>query len=221
VPKRKLDMPPSSNQNSHRLDKVSFSHPRVSTRSTKARSDSATPSDLPLTQSPEKAIPQRVTYVNNIQETYCDVSNWHISRLPKTSAKACFAMQARTKTKCTQKIVRHGKSTPAPTYTGYMRDYKKNKEFLTQFSFRNDDIERCVKGIRRKWVQHRPDVPDVWPVLTGTNLTLQEVLALEEGRFQLQQRQDVSPRRLFGDSSNVASSMAELPTPAQADHTLR
>jgi len=104
-----------------------------------------------------------------------------------------------------------------------MRDYKKNKEFLTQFFFCNDDIERCVKGTRRKWVQHRPDVPDVWPVLIGTKLTLQEVLALEEGGFQLQQREDVSPRRLFGDSSNVASSMAELPTPAQADQypTLR
>ena len=221
--KRKLDLPPGSEQDSHRPDKVSFSHPRVSTRSTKARTDSSTPSDLPLTQSPEKSIPQRVTHVNNIQETHCDVSKWHISRLPKTSAKACFAMQARTKTKCTQKIVRHGKSTPAPTYTGYMRDYKKNKEFLTQFFFCNDDIERCVKGTRRKWVQHRPDVPDVWPVLTGTNLTLQEVLALEEGGFQLQQREDVSPRRLFGDSSNVASSMAELPTPALADQypTLR
>jgi hypothetical protein len=132
-------------------------------------------------------------------------------------------MQARTKTKCTQKIVRHGRSTPAPTYTGYIRDYKKNKEFLTQFFFCNDDIERCVKGTRRKWLQHRPDVPDVWPVLTGTNLILQEILALEEGGFQLQQRQDVSPRRLFGDSSNVASSMAEFPTPAQADQypTLR
>jgi hypothetical protein len=104
-----------------------------------------------------------------------------------------------------------------------MRDYKKNKEFLTQFLFCNDDIERCVKGTRRKWVQHRPDVPDVWSVLTRTNLTLQKVLALQKGRFQLQQLQDVSPRRPFGDSSNVASSMAEFPTPAQADQypTLR
>jgi hypothetical protein len=152
-----------------------------------------------------------------------DVSKWHISRLPKSSANACFAMQARTNTKCTQQIVRYGKSTPAPTYTGYMRDYKKNKEFLTQFFFCNDDIERCVKGTRRKWVQYRPDVPHVWPVLIGTNFNLQEVLALEEGEFQLQQRQDVSPIRLFGDSSNVASSMAELPTPTQADQysTLR
>ena len=133
--KRKLDMPPGSDQDSHRPDKVACSHPRVSTRSTKARTYSATPSDLPLTQSPDKSISQRVTHVNNIQETHCDVSKWHISRLPKTSAKACFAMQARTKTKCTQKIVRHGKNTPTPTYTGYMRDYKKNKEFLTQFFF--------------------------------------------------------------------------------------
>jgi hypothetical protein len=113
--KRKLDMPPGSDQDSHRPDKVSFSHPQVSTRSTKAHIDSATPSDLSLVQSPEKTIPQRVTHVNNIQETHCDISKWHISRLPKTSVKACFAMQACTKTKCTQKIVRHGKSTLAHT----------------------------------------------------------------------------------------------------------
>ena len=72
-------------------------------------------------------------------------------------------------------------------------------------------------------MQHCPDVPDIWLVLIGTNLTRQEVLAFEEKGFQLQQRQDVSPIRLFGDSSIVASSMAELPTPAQADQypTLR
>ena len=66
-------------------------------------------------------------------------------------------------------------------------------------------------------MQHRPDVPDVWPVLTATNLTRQEVLALGKRGLQFQHSQDVSPRRLFGDSSNVASCMAELPTPALVD----
>ena len=66
-------------------------------------------------------------------------------------------------------------------------------------------------------MQHRSDVPDVWHVLTGTNFTLQKVLALEEGGFQLQQREDVSLRRFFGDSSNVASSMAEPHTPAHRE----
>jgi len=45
-----------------------------------------------------------------------------------------------------------------------------------EFYFCSDDIERYVKGSRRKWVvpysrqQERPSIPDVWPVKLGTNL---------------------------------------------------
>ena len=67
-------MPPGFDQNSHRPDKVSFSHPQVNNRSTKTRTDFATPSYQPLTQSLEIVIPQRVTHINNIEETHCDVS---------------------------------------------------------------------------------------------------------------------------------------------------
>src|SRR5450759_2063919 len=39
--KRKLDLPPGSDHDSHRQDKVNFSIPRMSTRSTKARIEEA------------------------------------------------------------------------------------------------------------------------------------------------------------------------------------
>jgi hypothetical protein len=32
-----------------------------------------------------------MTHVTAIQETTCKETEWHIARLPKTSAKACFA----------------------------------------------------------------------------------------------------------------------------------
>jgi hypothetical protein len=46
--------------------------------------------------------PGHVTAVNEIA---CKEMEWHIARLPKTSAKACFAQQAITKQKCEAKIV--------------------------------------------------------------------------------------------------------------------
>ena len=39
---------------------------------------------------------------------------WHIARVPKTSAKACWAQMAVTKKKCTARIVLYGKSIQLP-----------------------------------------------------------------------------------------------------------
>jgi hypothetical protein len=75
--------------------------------------------------------------VTAIQESACKVTEWHIARLPKTSAKACFAQQAITKKKYKTKIM----------------------------------------------VKSRPDVPNVWPMKIGTNLSRKEILDLEHTSF--------------------------------------
>ena len=82
-----------------------------------------------------------------------------------------------------------------------MVNYKKNRNDVMQFFFYNDDIERCVKGTKRKWVISVPEIPATWPVKRGTNLSKQEIMALEATGFQLPQRQPISPRRLFGEHS--------------------
>ena len=51
-----------------------------------------------------------------------------------------------------------------------------------------------------------PIVPNTWPVKIGTNLLREEVLALEDDGFQLQQREDLSPRHML-------STIATLPIP--------
>jgi hypothetical protein len=68
---------------------------------------------------------------------------------------------------------------------------------VTDFWFCPDDIERCVKGTKRSWVLDWPQVPDVWPVLSSTNLTCQETLLLQDASFKLQERPSMSPRRMF------------------------
>ena len=90
-----------------------------------------------------------------------------MSRLSKSSTKACFAQQAVTKKKCTARIVRNNVPTAAPTYTGLMVNYKKNQNNVMQFFFCNDDIERRVKGTKRKWVISMLEIPAIWPVKRG------------------------------------------------------
>ena len=90
-----------------------------------------------------------------------------------------------------------GKNIATPTYTDLMDNYKKNREESMQLFLCNDDIERCVKGTKRKWVVSRPAVPEVWPVKLGTNLSCKEIMSLENAGFRLPQRKELSPTRLF------------------------
>ena len=150
-----------------------------------------------------------------VHKSSCKETEWHITRLPKTSAKACFAQQAITK-KCKAKIVHGNKSTAAPTYIGIMQNAHKKRPETMKFFFCNDDIERCVKGTKRKWVLSRPDIPSIWPLKIGTNLSKKEILHLESAGFQLPQRAIISPRRLFG-MEELLFSLASFPTAANAD----
>jgi hypothetical protein len=88
--------------------------------------------------------------VTAIHETTCKETEWHIARLPKTSAKACFVQQAITKKKCESRIVQGNKPTATPAYIGIMLHAHKKKPEVMEFFFCNDDIERCIKGTRRK-----------------------------------------------------------------------
>ena len=178
--KRKPDLPPGSEFDSHRPDKISVSRPRRRPEFSDAfvhdlTTDSSSPKDsqVPLTQrtstrsrtgippwSPVVVVltegegvkgeglakstegsnaleptssPTRTIHIREVEETVCDERQWHISRLPKVLKKACFALQAITKKKCTSLIVQNNHSTPAPTYIGMMDNYKKNR--WRDFSF--------------------------------------------------------------------------------------
>ena len=199
--KRKADMPFGCEHDSYRPNKVNFSRPRVRTRSLVASTNTpaaaTTEVGIPfrpgmddmetLSSEEHQERPQNhhPMHVIGIHEMDCDEREWHMSRLPKSSTKACFAQQAFTKKKCTAQIERNNIPTAAPTYNGLMVNYKKNRNDVMQFFFCNDDIERCVKGTKRKWVILVPEIPAIWPVKRGTNLSKQEILALEAARFQL------------------------------------
>ena len=180
-------MPLDCEQDSHRPDKVNFSCPHVRTRSSVASSSTLaggaiedgisfpTGMDdmetMPSEEHQDRPRNHHPMHVTRTQETDCNEREWHISRLPKSSTKACFAQQVVTKKKCTAGIVRNNVATATPTYTGLMVNYKKNRNDVMQFFFCNDDIERCVKGTKRKWVISMPKIPATWPLKRGTNLS--------------------------------------------------
>ena len=85
-----------------------------------------------------------------------------------------------------------------------------------QFFFCNDDIERCVKGTRRKWVVGKPPVPEIWHVKLETNLSQQEVFAFEHAGFRLAERSASSPHKVFREYEGLPN-FDDYPTPEAPD----
>ena len=52
-----------------------------------------------------------------------------------------------------------------------------------------------MSGSIKNYVLDWPIVPNTWPVKISTNLLKDEVVTFEDARFQLQQREVLSPRR--------------------------
>jgi hypothetical protein len=136
-------------------------------------------------------------HVTTTLESDCDMSQWHIVRISHRSSCKCHAQQAATNVKCTARIAKGSKGTTAPTYRGRKTQYGGTKVIVTDFWFYPDDIKRCVKGTKCSWVLDWPQVPNVWPILSGTNLTREETLLLQDAGFKLQERPSMSPRRIF------------------------
>jgi hypothetical protein len=226
--KRKANISLGFEGESHRPDKVNFFRPRIATMSSRAHHASCSLPDMVEEVSPELQEDQapnnlgtvgnigRPGHVTAVHETACKETEWHIARLSKTSAKACFAQQTITKKKCEAKIIEGSKPTAAPTYTGVMQNTHKKMLEVMEFFFCNDDIERCIKGTKRKWVQSKPDILSIWPIKIGTNLSKKKILDFESTGFQLPQRAVISPRRLFG-TEELPFNLASFPTPASAD----
>jgi hypothetical protein len=101
--KQKVDVPLGFEGESHQPYKVNFSCPRIATRSSRAIHASCSLPDMVEELSSELQEDQapnnlgttvdvgRYGHVTAIHETACKETEWHIARLSKTSAKACFA----------------------------------------------------------------------------------------------------------------------------------
>ena len=75
-----------------------------------------------------------------------------------------------------------------------------------------------MKGTKRKFVIDWPEVPEIWPVLTRTNLDREETLLLQHVGFHLQERPTLLPRRRHFQMSNIFKTVTyDHPTPTNVD----
>jgi hypothetical protein len=145
------------------------------------------------------------------------IVTWHIARISHRSSCKCHAQQVATNFKCTAWIAKGSKSTPAPTYRGRNTQYGGTKVIVSDFWFCPNDIEHCVKGSKRSWILNWSQVPNVWPVLSGTNLIREETILLQDAGFKLQERPSMSPRRMFALSNFFEARVFDHPGPPNLD----
>ena len=172
--KRKLNLLSGVDCDSHRLDKMNYSIPRPNTRATRQC----------IGESLRSAI-HGVAHTTSVLETGCLASKWYIAKLPPNSSKRCWALQAITRTMCNAKVGIRKHGTHAPTYKGLRKEFCSPNNVEYEFWFCPDDIKCCMSRSKKKYVLDWPIVPNRWPVKIGTDLSREEVLALEDGGFQL------------------------------------
>jgi hypothetical protein len=204
--KRKLDLPPGVDCDLHRPDKVNYSIPRPNIRVRRACIEEYLVS-----------AEHGVAHTTSVLETDCSSFHWHIARLPTNFAKRCWAMQANTGTLYNAKIGTGKHGTPTLMYKGLKKKYRSTNNVEYKFWFCLDDIKRCVSGNKKKYVLDWPVVPIIWPVKIGTNLSRQEVLALEDVGFQLQQREALSFRRRLSTNAMLPIPRTDFYVPLTPD----
>jgi len=155
--KRMPDTPIRTDDETHHPDTLNFSCPHVAQRTTRSHASPLPTiveesSPFVLKVPPPPSIGLDFCRVTVVQEYKVDEKLWYIVRVPYNSSKACWAMHVVTKKKCTAKIVSNSKSTPAPACLGVWNYYKFTTPKVEKFFFCPDDIERCIKGSSRKWM---------------------------------------------------------------------
>jgi hypothetical protein len=122
--KRKLDLPPGDDGDSHRLDKVNFLHPQVQTMSRTAHTEVAGASVA-------GADKDELLHATTALKSNCDMSQWHIARISHKSSCKCHAQQVATNVKCSARIAKGSKGTPTPTYRRRKTQYGGTKVIVT------------------------------------------------------------------------------------------
>jgi hypothetical protein len=178
--KRKLDLPPGDESDSHRHDRVNFTLPKISRM--------VTPGQMRrrrcLSESAVDPVPP-IAFTKSglmVSESECDPMAWRIERIDPSSTVTCRGHF--NGKRCTAKIAKYRRATVAPTFTGIERVYKSDSTQQKQFWFCPSDVSKCVLA-HSKWIIHYPDIPHTWPVKSGTSLTQAEVEDLEAAGFNI------------------------------------
>lgn len=65
----------------------------------------------------------------------------------------------------------------------WRKEFWSNNHIPRNFWFCSDEMNQCMKGSKKKWMLDWPNIPSTWLVNVGTNLSREEVFALEDITF--------------------------------------
>ena len=192
--KRKLDLPPGDDGDSHRHDRVNFSVPKLSKRASPDQCHAALKSsDVSSTQdfvtsivsSASRPLLVRTKNGHSIVEFPCtNLMDWRIEPISPSSLELCRDHSANG-SNCNAKIVKYRRAVAPPTFTGIQRRGKSRDTQQMQFWFCPGKLQACVKETRSRSILHYPTLPLVWPVKLGTSLSQAEVDGFEASGFVL------------------------------------
>ena len=231
--KRKLDLPPGDDSDSHSHDRVNFTLLKIGRGISPSQSRSVWIARNHLNQSPRVGMPLRTSSPSKktsrsprrrgiplkalaltrsglplVESSCVDPSEWHIERIFVDLEEHC---RGRTDVKrCGAKIARYRRAVAAPTFTALERQSKTKDLKEMQFWFCPNDILTCVLRPPCKSILYYPDIPEKWPVKVGSSLTQSKMAAFESARFILCNEDDI---RTSAKSSEYIGDIDGSPKP--------
>ena len=110
--KRKFNLPPGTDCDSHRPDKVNYFILRPNTHTIRQHIEESL-----------SFVVHGVAHTTSMLKTECLASKWHIAKLPPNSTKRCWHLQTIIGTLCIAKVGTGNHDTPTPTYKGLRKEF--------------------------------------------------------------------------------------------------
>ena len=189
--KRKLDLPPGDESDSHRHDRVNYSVPKLSKKGSPGQSRIAlsVPSNANMGRSAKASsshgeVVRTRTGLPVIESSCANLMSWRIEHISPSSLDLCRGHSA-SGVKCNAKIAKYRCAIAAPTFNGIQCLRKSRETEQMQFWFCLGKLQACIKDTRSRSIVHYLVLPSAWPIQRGTNLTQAEVDDFEASGFSL------------------------------------
>jgi hypothetical protein len=159
--KRKANLAPRSEGDSHRHDCANLFHHRVS----HIIANSSVNIEKPIANQIEEDV--------EVLEAPCRDGVWHIEKCPPTSHVQCFDLQKSTKHSYAIGIITKPTfiGVPASTYSRLWFQFLGAPLKLHKFWFYAYDMNYCVGNTKHKYALDRSTAPKIWPIKVQTNFT--------------------------------------------------
>ena len=189
--KRKLDLPPGDETDSHHHDRVNYSVPKLSKKGSPSQSRIALsiPSNANMGRSSKASslhggVVRTKTGLPVLELSCANLMSWRIERIFPSYLDLCRGHSA-SGVKYNAKIAKYRRAVAASTFNGIQRLRKSRETEQMQFWFCPGKLQACIKDTRSRSIVHFSVLPHAWAVQRGTNLTQAGVDDFEASGFSL------------------------------------